>query len=175
MVSRNEEFTSDLGHLHEIREFDGKPHQLVGWHMTRDPNFQHDPNHNPSNYLGAPVKKGGLFYTIDPEEWGPKRYRTTHAAEVWKPVRAGSKVGDENPVPRPDWRGPDEDWDRYTEAGEETPDTLDLDEYDTHGNGETYLNSHQVRIGAVVPAEPARRPAAKKAVAKKVLKKKVGE
>lgn len=160
-MSRNKEFgDAAYGRLHEIREFDGVPHQLVGWHMTHDPEFKHDPKYTPSDYVGVAAGKGDLFYTIDPHNWGRERYRRSHAAEVWKRVRPGSKVGDKNPVKSPDWNtGSSQQWDEYFRSASETPNQLDLDEYSQHEDGDTMLRAkhESFRIGAVMPAGVAER------------------
>lgn len=80
-MSRNEEFGA--GYLHEERTIDGKPHHLVGWHMTDNPDFKHKPRYTPEDTVGAGADKGSLFYTTSPKEWGAKNYRRPYAAEVW--------------------------------------------------------------------------------------------
>ena len=80
-MSRNENFAA--GYLHEVRDFDGEPHHLAGWHMTDKSNFKANPKYTPEDTVGAGADRGSLFYTQNPVNWGPRRFGRTHAVEVW--------------------------------------------------------------------------------------------
>lgn len=67
----------------EVRDFDGVPHQFVGWHLSSQQTLTPDPKHQHREDSLGLGEKGGMYSTFDIGGWSHLRPGST-AHEVWR-------------------------------------------------------------------------------------------
>jgi len=120
-------------HPNERRDIGGVEHEFAGYHTTHRADFTIDQTHEHRENYGSGTRDkykgadhGDVYTTYDPESWG-RSGRATHAAEIWRPVK----------------------------AGERGPSPIAHDESNEHSGHEDIISKHEAHLGPVHPLAAA--------------------